>query len=210
MVGPRPSTSEYRRSFKESFFRCSSRTYEDNLCYRTGRRQAEHDHNAEVFIWDTDSSDSASSCGDLPRPASLPTHKLKHQKLIESYAKRLNKTQDIQVNVPDKHSALAVNRSPECSPVKLKNGVDLNANKPKSGTQKVAVCSREQQTSGKLRCYSSMISDIIRDEQTSRLRPQLLMHYSSESGPKSSICGFSQIQNVSLRILNFFLTVYTT
>jgi hypothetical protein len=103
MVGP---NTEYRRSFKEANFRCSSRTYETNLDYRHDRRLLEHHHNIDAYTWEDeeswDSGSSSGSCssGDRP-PSSLPAHKIKHQKLVDMYFKRLSKTQDIQVQVPD-------------------------------------------------------------------------------------------------------------
>ncbi|ELU16343.1 hypothetical protein CAPTEDRAFT_221111 [Capitella teleta] len=101
MVG---SNTEYRRSFKEGNFRCSSRTFETNFDYRHDRRVQEHHHNSDVYTWDdddsSDSESSSTSCHSIERPASVPAHKLKHQKLVDLYAKKLTKTQDIQVRVP--------------------------------------------------------------------------------------------------------------
>ena len=160
MVGHqvRPSTSEYRHSYKESKFRCFSRTYEDNLDYRQCRRRAEHDHNTDVFTWDEANwdSESNSSC-DNQRPASVPIHKFKHHKLNETYSGRLNQTQEIKVKGPHLQTTVVVNGRSQVIPSlksrEVKASVagkeETEAKERKEQRNRELVRHQEQQTSGR-------------------------------------------------------------
>lgn len=98
----RPSTSEYRRSFKDSKFQCFTRNYEDCLDYRLLRRSAEHNHNVDVFTWDDPGLESSSSsdiaCTTDCRPQSVPTHKFKHELFIKAYKEKNEKSPGIKVS----------------------------------------------------------------------------------------------------------------
>ena len=169
MVGQqqRPNTSEYRRSFKESKFRCFSRTYEDNLDYRQCRRRAEHDHNVDVFSWNEPNWDSESgSSNDNQRPASVPIHIFKHQKLNESYSARLNRTQEIQVKGPQFQTTAIVNEKTAKAPLcprsqgeKQTPSIDKavnDGNERQEPRSQETVKDQAQQTSGEI-LFSSLI-----------------------------------------------------
>lgn len=159
MVGhqTRPITSEYRRSYKESKFNSSSKIYEDNLDFRLCRRQADFNHNVDVFTWNEPSWDSeSSSSGEIQRPASVPIHKLKHEKLNETYKQnQLNKTMEIKVAAPKPKSPVAVTVNGKRTPSPRQQASPVTNEK---ATQKEDVRDKSQQTSD-VRDESQQTSD---------------------------------------------------
>lgn len=77
-------STEYQREFKprrDNFF-------VPNFDYRLQRRQVEHAHHADAFIWEETTDESEE---EMARPASAPVHKIKHDRLNQAYQRRVGR-----------------------------------------------------------------------------------------------------------------------
>ena len=83
--------SEYRTNYEPKFEK-HAQEYSQNLGYRTTRRSAEFAHNRDVFTWEPEAWEKASTTSvleEVPRPGVNPSTRYKHAMFNKEYNERV-------------------------------------------------------------------------------------------------------------------------
>ncbi|CAH1791980.1 unnamed protein product [Owenia fusiformis] len=98
--------TQYKQEFKRAGNGIVSQLYEHNNNYREYRRQVEHWHEGDHFLWDDHDSESESLSSVSDRnfsagPEKIPAHIIKHRQLVKEHERRRRKEQQHQIHIDE-------------------------------------------------------------------------------------------------------------